>query len=306
MNSNKVLVSPSSFGQCGNKPSEILKQNNFEIVPNPYGRKLTEVEVIELAKDCVGIVAGVEPLNKTVLDALTNLKCISRVGVGMDNVDLEYAKEKNIKVVNTPDGPTLAVAELTIGLTFALARKISQADSDIKNGIWKKQIGNLVSGKTIGIIGIGRIGKKVAEMFVGIGNKVIGYDIMPDPEWGNNTNVSFVDLNELLEIADIVCLNVPASGTPIIKKEQLSKMKSESFLINVSRGGVVNESDLFNGLKNNQIAGAAIDVFDQEPYSGPFTELANVILTPHIGSYAKEGKLQMEIDAVNNLINQLK
>jgi len=306
MDLNKVLVSPSSFGQCGSKPSEILEQNNFEIVPNPYGRKLTEVEVIELAKDCIGIVAGVEPLNKRVMDALTNLKCISRVGVGLDSVDLEYAIEKNIKVMNTPDGPTLAVAELTIGLAFTLARKISLADADIKKGIWKKQIGSLISGKTIGIIGLGRIGRKVAEMFTGIGNTVIGYDILPNKDWGNSHNVNFLTLNELLRKADVVCLNVPASGKHIITKEQLSAMKSESFLINVSRGGVVNETDLYNALKNGWIAGAAIDVFEQEPYSGPFTELENVVLTPHIGSYAKEGKLQMEIDAVNNLINQLK
>ena len=155
----KILISPSSFGQCGLEPLEILKQNGFEIINNPFGRKLTEDEVIEHASDVVGIVAGVEPLNKKVMDNLPNLKCISRVGVGMDSVDLDYAKEKGIKVVNTPDGPTRPVAELTIALTMDLLRSVSKADRNVKSKIWKKEIGNLILNKTIGIFGFGRIGK---------------------------------------------------------------------------------------------------------------------------------------------------
>ncbi len=134
----KILVSPSSFGQCGLEPIEILKKAGYEIIENPFGRKLTEDEVIEHASDAVGIVAGVEPLNKKVMDNMPNLKCISRVGVGMDSVDLEYAKLKGINVVNTPDGPTRPVAELTIALTMDLLRSVTKADRNIKNKIWKK------------------------------------------------------------------------------------------------------------------------------------------------------------------------
>ena len=129
---NKILLSPSSLGQCGNEPYNLLKKNGFEIVPNPYGRKLTENEVIEIANDCIGIVAGVETLTKTVMDAMPQLRCISRVGVGMDNVDLKYAKRKGFIVVNTPDGPTQAVSELPLALTMSLLRKIPQDHSNIK------------------------------------------------------------------------------------------------------------------------------------------------------------------------------
>ena len=304
----KVLVSPSFFGKCGNEPISLLIENGYEPIINPFGRKLTENEVIEIASDCIGIVAGVEPLNKRVMDALPNLKCISRVGVGMDSVDLEYAKEKGIIVVNTPDGPTISVAEMTIAMTFSLLRKIPQADANIKKGIWKKEIGNLLFGKTIGVVGLGRIGKMVAEMFSKLGNTVIGFDLYPDKEWAKQNSVKLVDLDELMHESDVVSLHVPPNKdkTAIIGKEQLLKMKKFSFLINAARGGVVDEAELFDLLKQNNIAGAAIDVFSEEPYNGSFVKLNNVVLTPHLGSYAAEGKLQMEIDAVKNLIESLR
>jgi D-3-phosphoglycerate dehydrogenase / 2-oxoglutarate reductase len=308
MKNNKILLSPSSIGQCGLKPLELLEKNKFEVVNNPFGRKLTEKEVIDIAKDCSGIIAGVEPLTKRVMDALPNLKCISRVGVGMDSVDLEYAKQKGITVVNTPDGPSRSVAEMSVAMAFALLRKIPQADANIKKGVWKKEIGNLLLGKTVGIVGIGRIGKMVAEMFSNLGNRVIGFDLFPDLHWAAKNRVKIVELCELMQESDIVSLHVPPKKdkSAIIGKEQLEQMKSTSFLINAARGGVVNENVLFKLLSENRIAGAAIDVFSKEPYDGPFTKLENTVLTPHLGSYAAEGKLQMEIDAVNNLINVLK
>jgi D-3-phosphoglycerate dehydrogenase len=303
----KILVSPSSFGQCGNEPIDLLKKNNYEIVPNPYGRKLTEEEVIELAKDCTGIVAGVEPLNKRVMDALPRLKCISRVGVGMDSVDLDYAREKGIIVKNTPDGPSRAVAELTIGLTFTLLRKISKADANIRRGTWKKEIGNLLMDKKIGIYGLGRIGKLTAKMFLALGNSVIAFDVINDEQWLETNTVEMVDRETLFKEADIITLHVPKTkdGKPQVGENELGLMKPTALLINVARGGVVDEDSLYDCLKNNRIAGAAIDVFNNEPYSGPFTELENTLLTPHLGSYAKEGKLKMEIDAAANLIDVL-
>jgi len=304
----KILASPSSFGQVGDKPFELLKENNYQIVMNPFGRKLTEDEVIELAKDCVGIVAGVESLNKKVMDALPDLKCISRVGVGMDSVDLEYAKTKGIVVVNTPDGPTRSVAELTVALVFSLLRKVPQADAALKLKNWQKQTGNLLFEKNIAVIGLGRIGRMTAEMFRALGNPVCGFDIMPDLSWAESRNVKILPLNECVKNADIITLHVPGNKdkTPVIGKNELSIMKNSALIINVARGGVVDEEALFQALSENKIAGAAIDVFSKEPYDGPLCTLNNVVLTPHIGSYAEEGKLQMEIDAVKNLINALK
>lgn len=304
----RILTSPSSMGEVGPQPFDILKENGFEIINNPYGRKLTEEEVIELAKGCVGIVAGVEPLTSRVMDALPDLKCISRVGVGMDNVDIEYAKKKGIVVVNTPDGPTRGVAELTLGMTLSLLRRIPQADAAIKNKQWQKQIGNLIYEKQVGVIGLGRIGKMVARLFRGIENPVIGFDLYPDEKWAAENFVSLNSFENVLKMADIITLHIPGNKdkTPVIGSKELSMMKKGAFIINISRGGVVDEDALYGALKDGHLAGAAIDVFTKEPYSGPLSDLDNVVLTPHLGSYASEGKLQMEIDAVLNLINVLK
>ena len=305
---SKILTSPSSFGQISTEPYEIIEKNGYTVIKNPYGRKLTEDEVIALASDCVGIVAGVESLSSRVMDALPKLKCISRVGVGMDSVDLEYADKKGIVVVNTPDGPTRSVAELTLALTLSLIRRVPQADSRMKQKKWEKQTGNLLHNKTVGIIGLGRIGKMVAEMFRALGNPVIGYDLFPNQSWANSMGVKICDLNQVLSDSDIVTIHIPGKkdNTAVIDAHELSLMKKGAFLINIARGGVVDEAALFQSLKSGQLAGAGIDVFTKEPYSGPFCELDNVVLTPHLGSYAEEGKLQMEIDAVNNIVDTLK
>ena len=305
---NKILLSPSSIGQISQEPFDLLKSNGYEIINNPFGRKLTESEVISLASDCIGIVAGVEPLNSTVIDALPNLKCISRVGVGMDSVDISYAESKGIKVLNTPNGPTRAVAELTLGLTISLLRKIPNAHYDLKNRIWKKQTGNLLYEKKVGVLGLGRIGRMVAEMFRSLGNPVIGYDLYPDMEWAEKNNVEILSLEQLLNQCDIITIHIPGNsdGSCVLNQEKLSYIKDGAFLVNVSRGGVINEDALYEMLTNGKLSAAALDVFSNEPYSGKFCDLDNVILTPHIGSYAKEGKLKMEVDAVMNLINALK
>jgi len=305
---NRILTSPSSFGQVGSIPIELLKEYGYEVINNPNGRKLTEDEVIELGKDCVGIVAGVESLSARVMDALPQLKCISRVGVGMDSVDLEYARQKGIIVVNTPDGPTRAVAELTLGMTLSLIRKIPQADAALKQHQWKKQTGHLIFDKQIGIIGLGRIGRMVAELFRGISNPVIGYDLSPDTDWAYKHQVHLKSLDEVLKTSDIITLHVPGNSdkTSVIGVKEIELMKKSVLLINISRGGVVDEEALLKALINKRIAGAAIDVFSKEPYDGPLCDLDNVVLTPHLGSYAEEGKLQMEIDAVMNLIENLK
>lgn len=304
----KILTSPSSFGQISQEPIDLLVREGYGVVNNTFGRKLTEDEVIELAQGCIGIVAGVEPLTQKVMDALAELKCISRVGIGMDNVDLKYAASRGIKVVNTPNGPTRSVAELTLGMALSLLRNIPQADASIKSKNWRKFTGNLLLNKVIGVVGLGRIGRLVAELFRGLGNPVIGFDPYADEKWAFSAGVKLFDFQEVLRQADILTLHVPGLGDqmPLIGKKELDSLKKTALLINVSRGGVVDEEALYHALVTKQIRGAAIDVFNEEPYSGKFCELENVVLTPHIGSYAEEGKLLMEIDAVNNLINALK
>jgi D-3-phosphoglycerate dehydrogenase len=237
----RVLVSPSSFGQCGEEPLTILEKEGFDPVVNPYGRKLKQHETINLGTGCIGIVAGVETINRDVLDALDGLKCISRVGVGMDKIDLDYARQKGILVCNTPDGPKQAVAELTLGLAFNLLRKISIADRNIRAGIWKKEIGFLLSGKKIGVFGLGRIGRSVALLFESLGNEIFATDVNPDRSWLERHRVKMVEIETLFSECDLISIHLPGnpSGNPIVDSKLLQMMKSTSFLINVARGGIV-------------------------------------------------------------------
>jgi D-3-phosphoglycerate dehydrogenase len=303
----KVLISPSSFGQCGTEPLDLLTKAGFEPIINPYGRRLTAEEVVGLAHECIGIVAGLEPLNRIVLDQLPALRCISRVGVGIDNVDLQTAAAKGVEVRNTPDGPTQAVAELTIGLVLALLRRIPRADQNLRDGVWQKEMGALLDEKTVGVVGLGRIGRRVAELFLALGCVVFATDPIQDHEWLKCHPVSMMPLNNLLSQCDIITLHLahePGAG-PIIGEEEIVRMKKTAFLLNMARGEVLDENALYNALSEERIRGAALDVFSVEPYHGPLVKLDNVILTPHLGPYAREGRLRMEVAAVQNLLNVL-
>ncbi len=302
-----ILVSPSSFGQCGGDPLALLERRGFTPVLNPTGRKLTEDEVIALGQGCLGIVAGVEPLTRRVMDALPELRCISRVGVGLDNVDLACAREKGIAVCSTPDGPTQSVAELTLGLVLALLRRIPAADANLHRGTWKKETGRLLQGKRVGVVGLGRIGKQVASMFLALGNPVTACDISPDEAWRAGRALEMDGLEGLCRASDIVTLHTPPprGGRPLLGERELGWLKPTALLVNVARGGVVDEEALLRSLREKRLAGAALDVFSQEPYSGPLCRLDNVVLTPHIGSYAEESKRQMEVDAVVHLLAEM-
>jgi D-3-phosphoglycerate dehydrogenase len=303
----KVLISTSSFGRSGTEPLDLLASAGFESIVNPYDRRLTADEVVELGHECIGIIAGLEPLDEEVLDQLPELRCISRVGVGLDNVDLEAAAARGVEVRNTPEGPTRAVAELTLALVLALLRKIPLADRNLRNGVWQKEMGFLLQDKTIGIVGLGRIGRAVAELFLCLGCSILATDPFPDQEWLENHRVAMIPIDDLLSQSDIITLHMahePGAGL-IISEKEINRMKETAFLINLARGEVLDENVLFQALSDGRIAGAALDVFTMEPYHGPFTELDNVVLTPHLGSYALEGRLQMEVDAVKNLLDVL-
>jgi D-3-phosphoglycerate dehydrogenase len=225
----------------------------------------------------------------------------------MQNIDLDAARERNIAVRNTPDGPTRAVAELTLGLALALVRHIPLADRNLHMGQWKKVSGNLLLGKRVGIVGLGRIGRAVAELFLGIGCDVCGTDPMPDTAWLQAHPVALVELQELLRQSDLVTLHLSLDTKlkPVLRSEELALMKPTAWLLNLSRGEAIDEDALYQALKTGRLAGAALDVFITEPYHGPLIELENVILSPHLGSYAIEAKLRMEIQSVQNLLEAL-
>jgi D-3-phosphoglycerate dehydrogenase len=303
----KILICTSTFAESDTRPLDLLTNENYELVLNPYKRTLSEDEVIQLGYGCSGIISGSEPLTERVLQSLPDLRCISRVGVGLNNVDMKFAEEKKIITKNTPDAPTRAVAELTTGLIFDLLRRISLHDREIRQGVWKKKLGHLLFQKNVGIIGLGRIGRVVAEMTTNLGAHVHGYDLYPDYQWAQKYSVDIVNLPDLLQKCDIITIHIPFSkeNAALIGEKEIMLMRRGSFLLNLSRGGIVDERALYSSLKNGHLAGAALDTFESEPYRGPLAELDTVILTPHMGSYTHESRSAMELEAVRNLIGVL-
>ena len=303
----KVFISTTSFSQFSKKPIELLESEGLAVNLNDKGRKLSESEIAEtsMAYDC--IIAGTEPYTKKVLNQLPNLKIISRLGVGMDNIDLDDATKKGIKIYKTKTTPAPAVAELTLGLMLDVVRKITVHHQNLISGIWQKQMGNLLKGKTLGIIGLGTIGKTLVKLVKGFNFNILAFDLFYDNKFAEEHKVNYCDIDTLLSQSDIVSihLNLTADTKGIMNKERLNKMKLESILINTSRGGIIDEEALYKALKEKNILGAGLDVFNEEPYSGLLTELDNVVLTPHIGAYAKELRVKMEIEAVENLIKGL-
>jgi len=298
----KVSVSTSTFSVYDTSPLESLEARGYEVSLNPFGRTLTEDEVIDLVKGSVGLIAGTESLNRGVLESLSDLRVIVRLGAGMDNVDREAAGELGIAVTNTPDGPVLAVAELTVGLALSLLRNITLMNGQMREGTWKKRMGNLLFGKKVGIIGYGRIGMKTGELFQKLGCEVSFSDPMVA---SSHIGAERLSLPDLLASSDIVTIHAAGGETPLIGKEELAMMKEGAWLINCSRGTLIDETALLSALESGTLRGAALDVFGREPYDGPLTAMENVIVTPHIGSYALEARVTMECDAVSMLLAAL-
>ena len=303
----KIFISTTSFAGFSKEPLELLEKNNLQIGLNTEGRKLALDEISIILRKYDAVIAGTELYTKEVLEQLPNLKVISRLGVGMDNIDINVAKQKGIKVYKTQTTPALAVAELVLGFMLDLARKISYQNNILKSNIWKKEMGNLLHGKTLGIIGLGVIGKELVKLVKGFDFNILAFDLYQDEKFAKEHGVSYCNLDTLLSESDIISihLNLTDETNQLMNTEQISKMKPGSILINASRGEMINEEALYKALKEKKILGAGLDVFNDEPYSGALTELENVILTPHIGSYAKELRIQMEIEAVENLIRGL-
>ena len=304
----KVLISSRSFGKIDSGAIELLKNEGLEPILNPYGKKLNEREILDLLDDVVGIIAGTEEITEKIISHNDQLKVISRYGIGLDNIDLKAADQKNVMVFNTPETPKIAVAELTLTLILSLLKKVVNADKNAKNDVWKPEIGNLLSEKTVGIIGLGRIGKQLVELLSPFKLKILAYETNPDKEFVSKYKINLVSLDTLISKSDIITLHVPRTEQTrhMIGEKELMHMKENAFLINTARGGLIDEEVLYRFLKERKIAGAAIDVLEDEPNTGKLKELDNIILTPHIGSYTIETRKHMEIESAKNLIKGLK
>ena len=302
----RVLLSVSSFGAADPEPLERLRATGCEVVPNPHGRKLTEDEVVELIGDVDAVIAGTEPLNARVLEQAARLKVISRVGVGLENVDLNAALQYGIAVRNTPDALTDAVAELTLAGMLDAARHVSRMDRALRSGAWNRHMGVLIRGKAVGIVGLGRIGRRVAELLAPFNVELLAADRAPDADAAARLGVEIVEIRELLKRSDIVTLHLPGVGKPIIGADEIALMKQGAILVNASRGGLVDEAALAAALEQGALASAYVDTFADEPYAGPLTGIDTAVLTPHAGSYAAETRAVMESEAVDNMVDALR
>jgi len=305
----KILVTPTSL-QEGKKSAALdaLKEFSNDLIYNPAGRPLTEDELIPLLKDCDGYLAGLDYVTEKVLKACNNLKMISRYGAGVDRVDLAAAKENKIIVTNTPGVNAVAVAELAMGLTLSAARRISSLDRKTRNGEWTRSTGIELGGKTMGIMGLGAIGKNVARYAQGFGMKVMAYDPYINEAYAKDNNIVVASFDEVVKNADVISLHLPLTPETkhLISKEVMEKMKSSVILINTSRGGIIDEEAAYELLKNSKLGGLGLDAFENEPpTNSPLFELDNVVVTPHTGAHTKEATDNMADAAVKNLIDVL-
>ncbi|MEG2172333.1 MAG: phosphoglycerate dehydrogenase [Desulfovibrionaceae bacterium] len=298
----KIAITTSSFAKFSEEPLNLLRKRGVDFVFNETGRALTEDEAIALLDGCVGVAAGTEPLTRRVMDALPQLKVISRCGTGMDSVDIDAAREKGIALCNTPDGPTQAVAEITLGMMLDLLRHVSRMDREVRAGVWKKRMGSLLMGKKVGIVGFGRIGRAVARLCLAFGAEVAFADPVAE-----DTTTLRKSLPELLAWADIITLHCPKpqDGSVLLDGTHLRMMPKGARLVNAARGGLVDEGVLAELLQSGHLAGAAIDTFVKEPYVGALTHVDTALLTPHVGSYAVEARIGQEVDTIKNLLGAL-
>lgn len=296
---HKILVTWKYFG-FGDSEENIKKLFHKH---NCIGEILPLEEAIERLEEFEGIIVGTDKITPEILDKGSNLKVIMKYGVGTDNIDKEAAKKRNIKVFNLPGINCEAVAELIVGLILALARKIVIADKLIKKGYWEPQLGMSTQGKILGILGTGAVGLTLTGMVSGLRMKVIGYDINPNERF-LELGGQYVERDEIFRKSDFISVNVPLNNNTfhLISFRELKSMKKTAFLINTSRGSVVDEKALYQSLLNNDISGAAVDVYETEPpIKSPLIQLNNVITTPHLAAFTYETFRKMDEESVAKL-----
>ncbi len=301
----KVLITTVPFGKKDKFPIELLKNNSIDYLINPLNRKLKPEDLKKLIPDVDAIIAGTEIINQDVLNSANKLKLISRVGIGLDGIDLNYCSKKNIRVSYTPEAPGPAVAEMTIGLIIALLRHLHVANSQMHLGKWNRHFGKRISEITIGLIGVGRIGARVLRRLKVFGTpEILLNDIMPDHSIDGSFKVKWTTKEEIFKNADLISLHIPLTPKTknMITENELYLMKKDACIINTSRGGIINETDLYEVLKKGHLSGAAIDVFENEPYGGPLKNIERCFLTSHMGSMSEDCRTRMEIEATEEIV----
>lgn len=304
----EILITSTSFASACQEARDLLTSKGYKIRANGTGKPMEGEALRSALAGCAGVIAGVDNFAADIITSCPELKVISRYGVGVDRVDLEAATEAGVVVACTPGANTDAVADLAIALMLACARRIVEADQLTRRGQWPKLYGRAVSGKTIGIVGAGSIGRAVARRGIGFDAKILLHDICPDQEFAESIGAEFVGLDTLVQSSDFVSIHVPLSDATegLIGARELSMMKPSAYLINTARGGIVDEDALVKALSDGTIAGAGIDVYSEEPpVDNELLKMDNVVATPHMGSYTCEALANMGMMAAVNLIDVL-
>ena len=304
----RVLVATRSFGSTSQKPWEVLTQAGYEVIRADMSQKMTEQRLIALLDDVDAAIIGVVPMTALVFESAPRLKVVSMHGVGVDHVDLGAAARRSVIVANCPGANDQAVADLAIGLMVCLARQVLPASQDLRRGEWKNYQGNELWKKTLGLIGLGRIGRGVARRASGFDMNILAHDPFVDAQQARAAGARLASLDEILASADFLSLHLVLNEQTrnIIGKQELERMKPSAFLINTARGGLVDEQALYSALVDGQLAGAALDVFAVEPpLDNALLTLPNVVATPHIGAHSKEAIERVGVLAARNVVQAL-
>lgn len=284
----RLLVTPTSFGKCDPRLKSELEALVGEVIYNTTGKPMSTDLLMQLLPGVDGYIAGLESITREALAVADRLKVIARYGVGVDAVDLSAAKERGIVVTNTPGANSGSVAELTLGLMLALVRQIPEGAAAVRKGQFPRLAGMSIEGKTIGIIGLGAIGKQLARRLSAFDASLLAYEPYPDAVFAEKYGVQFTTLDDLLPRADIVSLHLPlmAETHGMVDQAFLNKMKKGAYLVNTSRGELVDEAALLEALRSGHLRGVGMDAFAQEPVdpTNPLLALPQVIPTPHLGA----------------------
>jgi D-3-phosphoglycerate dehydrogenase len=304
----KLLVTPRSFGKTDPSVFERLTDAGYEVIRNPYGSILTEEQLIESLEGCEGLIVGVDPVSRRVIESAVNLKAIAKYGVGIDNIDLDACKEKNISVSRTVGANSSAVADYAFALILAVTRRVVLIDQKCRQDDWGKLTTSDVDGKTIGLLGLGAIGRKVAKRAAGFDMKVLAYDPYWDEDYAKAHGIIKAEPDQIYQNADFISLHLPLTDETknMIAAREIEMMKPTAVIINTARGGLIEEEALLEALINKRIYGAGIDAFSQEPLADRrWYELDNIVMGSHTAASTFGATEQMGQMAVTNLLKDL-
>ena len=301
----RVLITTSPFGEGDPKALRLLEEEGIAYTLNPFGRRLREQELADFIEPYEVVIAGTEPITEAVLDRAPHLRLIAHTGIGLDNIPLAATRRHGITVTYTPSAPSPAVAEFTIGQMLALLRHTVSADRGMRQRLWQRRIGRRLGGLTVGVVGVGRVGRLVIRHVQAFNPvRILANDLITDDQFALQTGCIWTDKETIYREADVITLHVPLTRHTrnMIGPRELEFMKPDAILINTARGGIIDEIALAAALRTRPTFAAAVDVFEQEPYGGELTKLENCLLSCHMASCTRDCRLQMELQAADEVV----